>query len=130
VEVEKREEVEEDLLVPDQDLNQRKTETAEEDTKREEMRAHLAVQDLVLDLRKVEEMIRIKNPENDLKALERILKIMERTLRIRRIRKKAQSQSLTPSPAPLLNPSPSPAQNLHPNLDLKAKDHILNKVDE
>lgn len=125
VEVEKKEE-EEDLLIVDQDLNQRKIETAEEDTKREEMKAHLAVQDLLLNLKREEEMIRIKDPENDLKALEKTLKTTERTLRIRRIRRtQSQSPSQNPSPDPVL--SPSPAQNLHPNLDLKARHQIQNK---
>jgi hypothetical protein len=116
VEVETKEE-EEDLIV-NQDLNQRKTETVEEDTKREEMIAHLAVQDLVLTLKREEEVKRKENPKNDLKALEKNLKITERTLRIRRIRK-VPNQS--PSLDLLLNLSPSPAQNLHPNLDLKVK---------
>ena len=126
MEVEKEEE-EDVLLIVNQDLNQRKTETVEEDTKREEMIAHLAVQDLVLTPREEAEMIRIENPKKDLKALEKTLKITERTLRIRRIRKETLSPSQSPSPDPPLNPSPSPAQNLHPNLDLKAKDQILNK---
>jgi len=119
----KREEEEEDLIV-DLAPSQRKIETVEEDTKREEMRALQVDQDLDLNLnlnqRKEEEMIRIKNHrESDQRALERILKIMERTVKIRR-------KVLSPNPDQNPNLDQSPAPNLHPNRDPRVKDQIQN----